>query len=511
MPRLKKIPERPAAYINFIKNVNRTVSHRAERKLFFKVLVQELEKIVAFDRLCVNLYDSSTEVLSFFTTAEGTVVSALSALRYAGKQTVAGKVIESGQPVIIRDLPLSEGLEHPLAKAGLKTTIAYPLTSGEHILGTLHCSFREDPDDFHNILSFFDSMAPQISLWVDTILIRERLLQIESTGNIHPDLSAGEKNCIHPIFESPAMKPVIQKIQALAPVDIPLLLTGETGTGKTMLAQYIHNLSLRKKGAYVKVNCPALVSTLFESEFFGHKKGAFTGAATDSAGRVELARGGTLFLDEIGELAMDLQAKLLHVLEDRSFQRVGEGKNISTDFRLIAATNACLEQSILKETFRRDLYYRLATVIIEIPPLRERYEDIPLLVTHLNKQLSHELGIPPASFSRNIISILQHYHWPGNIRELRNIISRLLIKNISHKIDTRYVQKILGEKISDTNSVFPSLQEVEKKHIKRVLQHTNGTIAGQNGAANLLRIPRTTLQYRMKKYSIHAKEFVKKA
>jgi transcriptional regulator with GAF, ATPase, and Fis domain len=490
-----------------IRRINEAVLSTVTRKGFFKILSNELRRVFAYDRLAINLYDSDIEILTYFTSAEGVVVGAQSSVRQAGPQTVAGLVITSREPVVIRDLArqFQNDCDNPLAEAGLNVTIAFPLIVRDRVLGTLHCSFRQEPANLMDIVDFIASLTPFVSSGVDNILARERIAVLESgpLGGLSqppPDMAEG------PVFESAAMKAIMQQIRRVAPLEIPILIQGETGTGKTMIARHIHDRSRRAKHNFVKVNCPALVTTLFESELFGHGKGAFTGATSQRVGRIEMASKGTLFLDEIGELHLDLQSKLLQVLEENSFERVGESFSLKADIRLIAATNIDIRKSLKEGRLRTDLYYRLATMIITIPPLRERREDIPVLAKRISGILASQMRVPDITFSMGIMALLQEYSWPGNIRELRNIISRMLIANVQQPLTSRDVRDLIGgtsvrQEAPDT--AFPNLRQMEKRHIEDALALARGRVSGPDSAAELLGIPRTTLQYRMRKLGIN--------
>lgn len=488
-----------------IRRLNDAVVSSVSRKGYFKVLSHELRRLFPYDRLAINLYDSDIEILTYFTTADGVVVGAQSSVRQASQQTVAGLAITSREPVVIRDLArqfkCQEG--NPLAEAGLQASIAFPLIVRDAVLGTLHCSFRQEPPNLMDIVDFIATLTPFVSSGVDSILTRERLSLLGAGPQAEPppDLIEG------PVFESAAMKAIMQQIRWVAPLEIPILIQGETGTGKTMIARYIHEQSRRAKFNFVKVNCPALVTTLFESELFGHARGAFTGATSLRQGRIEMANKGTLFLDEIGELHLDLQSKFLQVLEENSFERVGESIPIKADIRLIAATNIDLVKSLQDGRLRSDLYYRLATMIITIPPLRERRDDIPVLVKRISGILSASMRVPDISLTMGTMRQLQEYSWPGNIRELRNIVSRMLIANAHRPLSLRDVQELIGgapPALQESLTSFPTLRQMEKRHIEKALALAKGRVSGPDSAAGLLGIPRTTLQYRMRKLGIAA-------
>ncbi|MBN1290944.1 MAG: sigma 54-interacting transcriptional regulator [Candidatus Latescibacteria bacterium] len=292
---------------------------------------------------------------------------------------------------------------------------------------------------------------------------------------------------------------VFGKVEQVAPTNTTVLILGETGTGKELLARAIHNISNRKDRPLVKVNCAALPANLIESELFGHEKGAFTGALSRKIGRFELADLGTLFLDEIGDLQPELQTKLLRVLQDGEFERLGSSHTLKVDVRIIAATNRDLGRAIEEGKFREDLFYRLNVFPIECPPLRDRKEDIPLLVEHFINKYSTKIGKKIVTIPYKVMKALQEYNWPGNIRELENIIERAVIITQGQVLE--YGDWFPQTTVSGTSSI-PTLQEMEREHIMEVLELTGWRIRGNDGAAELLDIKPTTLEARMKKLKI---------
>ncbi len=313
---------------------------------------------------------------------------------------------------------------------------------------------------------------------------------------IHAEHNFGEI-----IGTSDALKYVLFKVRQIAPTDTTALILGETGTGKELIARAIHGASSRADRPLVKVNCAALPANLIESELFGHERGAFTGAFARQVGRFELANGGTLFLDEIGEMPLELQAKLLRVLQDKEFERLGGSRTIKADVRLISATNRNLEQEVREGRFRQDLFYRINVFPITLPPLRQRKEDIPLLVSAFVARLSKRLGKGIRRIPDAVIEELQSYHWPGNIRELENVIERAVISSEGSVLT-------LADRLTPGESPMAppgpqNLQALEREHILRVLEQTRWRIEGKGGAANLLGLNPSTLRGRMRKLGIY--------
>jgi len=301
------------------------------------------------------------------------------------------------------------------------------------------------------------------------------------------------------IGQSDGLYYVLYKVEQIARSNTIALILGETGTGKEMVARAIHGLSLRKERALVKVNCATLPSNLIESELFGHEKGAFTGANSRHLGRFEVANGATLFLDEIGELPMELQPKLLRVIQDGEFERLGSSHTIKVDVRIIAATNRNLEEEVRRGRFRNDLWYRLNIFPITMPPLRDRLDDIPLLVDFYVKKISKRIGKSIKIIPTSVMNTLQNYHWPGNVRELENVLERGVINSSGPKL--RLVDDLKVQQ-KDLLTSQKTLETVERDHIVRILEQTQWKVSGKNGAAEILGLNRSTLRARMRKFDI---------
>jgi formate hydrogenlyase transcriptional activator len=321
------------------------------------------------------------------------------------------------------------------------------------------------------------------------------------------------------ISSNPGLGSVWRALQMVAPTNSVVLVQGETGTGKELVARAIHDASPRKSGQYVRVNCAAMPAGLLENELFGHERGAFTGAVSRTDGRFQQAHGGTLFLDEIGELPLELQPKLLRILQEHEYERLGSGRTVRVDVRVIAATNADLQQMVSKRQFRPDLFYRLNVFPIAIPPLRDRRDDIPLLIGHFIRTLAPRMNKEACEIAEDALEYLKQRTWPGNIRELQNFVERALILSSGRRLEIQVeelrasapfaMSQTLAE--GDCNHILdvlpqPKMQqtlaEVERNHILGILQQTKGVISGRNGAALRLGLPRTTLMYRMHKLGI---------
>ena len=330
--------------------------------------------------------------------------------------------------------------------------------------------------------------------------IRELKEKLEAENNYLQEEIKLDHNFGEIITQSEAFKSVLIDIEQVAETNSTVLVTGESGTGKELIARSIHKLSRRCNRPIIKVNCAALPPNLIESELFGHEKGAFTGALTKKKGRFELADKGTLFLDEIGEMPIDLQSKLLRVLQEGEFEPVGSGQTKQVDVRIITATNRNLQQEVEKGNFREDLYYRLNVFPIHCIPLRDRKEDIPLLVRHFCKKFENKIGKKITNIPQKVIKRLQAYDFPGNIRELENFVERAIILSRDGKLEIgNWVPKA---KMSKLSQKILTLDDLQRKHIIEVLQLTNWKISGEKGAARILDIKPTTLESRMKKLNI---------
>ncbi len=300
------------------------------------------------------------------------------------------------------------------------------------------------------------------------------------------------------VGHSPALQRVLRQVEVVAPTDSGVLIQGETGTGKELIAQAIHNRSARRDRPFVKVNCAAIPSGLLESELFGHEKGAFTGAIMRKPGRFEVADKGTLFLDEVGDIPLDLQAKLLRVLQEHEFERLGSSRTQQVDVRVIAATHRDLKQMVEEGTFRSDLYYRLHVFPLTVPPLRDRREDIPMIVRHFVDKYARRMNRSIETIPAKTMEVFTNYSWPGNVRELQNFIERAVI--LSPGTSLRAPLDELTEASSRTD--LSTLEEMEREHVLRALRESNWVTGGPNGAAVRLGMKRTTLAYRIRKLGI---------
>ncbi len=306
------------------------------------------------------------------------------------------------------------------------------------------------------------------------------------------------------IGSSKRFQAVLDDVQVVAPAECAVLVQGETGTGKEVIARAIHDSGPRQSGPFVGLNCAAIPGGLLESELFGHERGAFTGAVTQTIGRFQAAHGGTLFLDEIGDLPLELQPKLLRVLQEQQYERLGSTRTLHADVRVIAATNQDLWQMVEEKTFRADLYYRLSVFPIRLPSLRERKDDIPSLVKHFVQRYSRQMGKSIDEVPDRVMEILRSHHWPGNIRELQNFVERSVIMTRGNVLSPRISElKLLMQETASAPT--QTLSDAERAHILGILKETNWVVGGRDGAAARLGLPRTTLISRMQKLGISCK------
>ncbi len=401
-------------------------------------------------------------------------------------------------------------------RAEVGTICILPLISRGRVLGTF-CVVKYQNSAFNgDDIKFLSQIGNQVAIAVENACafgqIRELKDQLSKEKLYLEDEIRSEMNFAQIIGNSASLRKLLKRVETVAPTDSTVLIYGETGTGKELIARGIHDLSPRRAKPFVKLNCAAIPTGLLESELFGHEKGAFTGAIAQRIGRFEVANGGTIFLDEVGEIPLELQTKLLRVLQEREFERLGSSRTLRTDARLIAATNRDLEAMVSEQKFRSDLFFRLNVFPVHVPPLRERHGDIPLLVRHFTQQFSRRMNRVIEAIPSAAIDALCRYHWPGNIRELQNVIERAVIistgPSLRMDVDDLKLPKagLAAEKTvspKPTNGALHDvLEETERQQILKALKQSNWVVAGPNGAAAHLGMKRSTLQLRIHKLGI---------
>jgi formate hydrogenlyase transcriptional activator len=402
------------------------------------------------------------------------------------------------------------------SQAEVGTVCILPLVSRGRVLGTFGVVKYQAAAFTGDDIKFLSQIRNQIAIAVENTFafgqIRELKDQLSKEKLYLEDEIRTEMNFAQIIGNSGALRKVLKNVETVAPTDSTVLIYGETGTGKELIARGIHDLSPRRVKPFVKLNCAAIPTGLLESELFGHEKGAFTGAIAQRIGRFEVANGGTIFLDEVGEIPLELQTKLLRVLQEREFERLGSSRTLRTNARLIAATNRDLEMMVTEQKFRSDLFFRLNVFPVHVPPLRERQDDIPLLVRHFTQQFSGRMKKVIDTIPSAAMDALCRYHWPGNIRELQNVIERAVIISTGASLrmdvgDLKFAKASLPAESpvspKPTNGALHDvLEETERQQILKALKQSNWVVAGPNGAAAHLGMKRSTLQLRMHKLRI---------
>ncbi len=419
-------------------------------------------------------------------------------------------VFRSGEPLVASRVDpetfTSDAAYRAAIQRGTRAFCDLPLVSRGRVVGVLSLSSRDEGAFRSEAVELLRHAAGQIAIAVDNGLAHDELRELKQTlarEKVYlEDEIRHEMNFEEIIGTSALLRGVLKHVATVAPTDSTVLIHGETGTGKELIARAIHNLSRRHGHTFVKLNCAAIPTGLLESELFGHEKGAFTGAIAQRIGRFELANRGTVFLDEVGEIPLELQTKLLRVLQEREFERLGSSRTMRTDARLIAATNRELAAMVDEQRFRADLYYRLNVFPIRVPALRERPEDIPLLVRHFVQQFAKRMNKTIETIPTETMDALVRYRWPGNIREMQNLIERAVILSTGRMLRVP-LEDVQADQTNNRDPlVHRSLADAERAHILATLKETRCVLSGPNGAATRLGMNRSTLQFRMKKLGL---------
>jgi formate hydrogenlyase transcriptional activator len=470
-----------------------------------------VREVKPFDYAALTLYDPPTKmlrthVLELSASAEVNVSFGEEPLVALGKSP-SGWAFTARKPLLLKGLPDEKWpfeLPPQFAHQSLKSGCWIPLIGREGVLGTLNVFSRRSGNFTEDDVSILAQIASQVAIAFGNALAFQRVSelkdQLAKQKQYLEDELKTEFNFEEIIGHSRPIRRVLKQVETVAPTDSTVLILGETGTGKELLARAVHNLSPRHDHTFVRVSCASIPAGLLESELFGHEKGAFTGAIAARVGRLELAHQGTIFLDEVGDIPLELQPKLLRALQEKEFERLGSTRTITTDVRIVAATNRDLGKLVASGQFRSDLFYRLNVFPIMVPPLRERREDIPLLVQYFLSKFSHRMKknietVPPEG-----MQALCRYSWPGNIRELEHVIERAVILSSGPVLKIPAFEPVPADAVPPSTS--SALEDVEREHIIRVLKETKGKIGGPGGAAERLGMNRTTLNSRMQKLKI---------
>jgi formate hydrogenlyase transcriptional activator len=496
--------------LNLILDLNNSVVSNLELREVLRTVSPSIRRTMRLDGVALILPDASNTMLQLYALdfPDGKGILHQDMTRPL-EGSLAGKVFRSGKPWVgdIENLRGSGFENRVMSGAKVETICMLPLARCNSTLGVL-CLVRLQQDAFTaSDIEFLSQIAGQVAIAIDNAFAYRRIKELSDKLRQEKlyleDEIRSELNFEEIIGNSGVLRKVLSQVEAVAPTNSTVLIQGETGSGKELIARAVHNLSQRRAHSFVKLNCAAIPTGLLESELFGHEKGAFTGAIAQRVGRFELASQGTIFLDEISEIPLELQPKLLRVLQEREFERLGSSRTMRTNARLIAATNRDLSAMVDEQRFRSDLFYRLNVFPIHVPPLRERKEDIPFLVRHFAQHFARNMTRNIDTISAETMNALVSYPWPGNIRELQNVIERAVILSLGPALTVSLAD--LKSKGADTNGITNgamTLEEIERKHILSVLEQTNWVFAGPHGAAARLGMKRPTLQFRMQKLGI---------
>jgi formate hydrogenlyase transcriptional activator len=494
-------------------DVNNAVISKLDLRELFAAITTCLHRVMQFAYISLALYDQESNQLRIhaldFPQGRGLMhEDILVPLETAP----SGMAFISREPVLLRSIDperFPSEVARLLIAEGIRSTCSIPMISHGQALGTLSVGSLREAAFTEEDARVLTQVTNQIAMAVENALAYRQIAELKdklSEEKLYlQDEIRSQHNFEEIIGQSAALKRILKQVETVAPTDSTVLLLGETGTGKELFARAIHNLSSRRERTLVKVNCAAIPTGLLESELFGHERGAFTGAISQRVGRFELANRGTLFLDEVGDIPPELQPKLLRVLQEQEFERLGSTRTMRVDVRLVAATNADLAQRMADKQFRDDLYYRLNVFPVTIPPLRERREDIPLLVRHFVQIYARRMKKRIDRIPTTAMKALAEYHWPGNVRELENFIERAVILSRGSELQPPLAELAQRKKPSSpisANSSSTTLKVAEREHIVRALKDANWVIGGPAGAADRLGIKRTTLQARIKKLGI---------
>jgi formate hydrogenlyase transcriptional activator len=486
------------------------LSNKLEPELLFDTIALIVRQFLNIDRASIALYDSERDEFEIVAIAlqEGTQFGKGLSIPHTGSRV--GKAFDTGQPLLSTLRSSSTFYEDPpLLKDGMHTGLVLPMLADGKPIGTFNVNFREERALSQGDVDLLGKIANQIGIAVANTRafqhIRTTTEGLKRENEYLLQLMQPEESSL--FLDTPSLRRSLDRLMTLAKVDATVLITGETGTGKGVLARALHGWSARRKVPFVKCDCAALMPSLIESELFGHEKGAFTGAHVRRIGRFELANGGTLFLDEIGEMPLQTQVKLLGVLQDRQVQRVGGTRSIPVDIRVIAASNRDLRGEVEAGTVREDLYYRLNVLNVHLLPLRERTEDILPLATHFIRGFNRTLGRSVDSIGPAARAALMSYEWPGNIRELENVVERAVLLSRGSVLEIDEVlapgaQAVLPAPCVERRVEPLTLAAVEGRHIRAILEETEWRIAGPRGAAKILGMHPNTLRSRMEKLGI---------
>ena len=486
------------------------VAHRDLPPLFHE-LAERLHEVACFDFLSLVLHDAATDTMRLHVLETAETVPAGTVIVLPTDQDPAGVVWKTQQPLIMSgcdELARWPRLLELAQPYGVQSFCFVPLSTARRQLGALvFVSKQLSAYDAANI-DFLLHVANQVAVAVENALAFQEIEALKdklAKENAYlEEETRTQHNFGEVVGESDSLRRVLKQVETVAPTGSTVIIRGETGTGKELIARALHELSPRRDRTFVKLNCAAIPMGLLESELFGHERGAFTGAINQKVGRFELAHKGTLFLDEVGEMPLELQPKLLRVLQEQEFERLGGTKTIKVDVRLLAATHRDLAAMVAEGRFRSDLYYRLNVFPVVLPPLRERRDDIPHLVRHFTERFARAMGRRIETVPSAVMGALVQYSWPGNIRELQNVIERAVILSPGTTLQIPLGDLLPSERTEGAAATAEpvTLVDAEREHILRALGETGWVLGGPNGAAARLGMKRSTLQWKIKKFGI---------
>jgi len=498
--------------LGMLLEVSTTLMSNLDVQQLFPAISDLIRKVVRQDYASLALYEETNQSLRVYaldSPLSDEIMGSDTVVPIA--ESISGRALLKGE-AMIRDRQDLISVGSPAAQRmldlGIQSFCSIPLITRKGKLGTLNLGSAADHAFAPQDISFLKQVAAQVAIALDNARayreIAELTDRLRKEKLYLQDEIRSVLNFEEIVGDSPPLQRVLAQVNTVAPLDATVLILGETGTGKELIARAIHRMSMRKDASFIKLNCAAIPTGLLESELFGHEKGAFTGAVSAKVGRLELADKGTLFLDEVGDIPLELQPKLLRVLQDQEFERLGGVRTIRVNIRLLAATNRDLAKSVAAREFRSDLYYRLNVFPVHMPPLRERGKDIQLLVRYFVQKFARRMNKQIETIPAETMDALARWEWPGNVRELENFIERSVILSDG---------AILKVPLSELRSVYEgarqdaTLESLEREHILRVLRETGGVISGLRGAATRLGMKRTTLQSRMLKMGISRKDY----
>jgi formate hydrogenlyase transcriptional activator len=500
-------PDATRARYEALLEVAEFIGARRQLSALLADLSRCLKPLVSFDFIALTLLDENARVVRLHILETDYPAPAdTQPLPFGDAPTMLA--LGTRKPYYIPDLSSETrfpAIRDMLGPYGVRSVCAFPLFTAQRDLGGLNFGSLQKDAYAPEHIEFMQLIARQVAVAVDNALSYERIEELnarlaEEKVYLEDEIRT-DSRFEEIVGQSRALKAILKQVETVAPTDSTVLIFGETGTGKELLARAIHDLSGRRQGTFVKLNCAAIPTGLLESEMFGHEKGAFTGAIAQRIGRFELAHRGTMFLDEVGEIPLELQTKLLRVLQEREFERLGSSRTIRTDARLVAATNRDLAALVEQRQFRADLYYRLHVFPITAPPLRERREDIPLLVRYFVQQNARRMNKHITAIPAETMQALTRYEWPGNIRELQNFVERAVILSPGRKLEAP-LGELKRPKASPAAGSAPTFAQAGREAIVRALRDADGRVGGATGAAARLGMKRTTLQAKMRKLGV---------